>query len=47
LKSTKHIFTSQLNAFGSNELLALKLINFEDVYLTNVIHFYVIKITNA
>jgi hypothetical protein len=47
LKSTKHIFTTQLSAFGSNVLLALKLINFEDVSLTNVIHFYVIKNTNA
>ncbi len=36
-------FTTHLNIFGSNVFLALKLINFEDVHLTKVIHFYVGK----
>jgi hypothetical protein len=41
LKSTKQILITQLSAFGSNVLLTLKIINFEDVSLTNAIHFFV------
>jgi hypothetical protein len=37
------IFVTHLNAFGSNMLLALKIMNFEDALLTKVIHFYMKK----
>ncbi len=43
LKKLKIKFTTHLSIFGSNLFLALKLINFEDVNLTKVIHFYVGK----
>jgi hypothetical protein len=42
-KKLKIKFTTHLSIFGSNLFLALKLINFEDVHLTKVIHFYVGK----
>jgi hypothetical protein len=35
------------NIFGFNVLLALKIMNFENVTLTKIIHFYVIKNMNA
>ncbi len=35
------------NTFGFNVLLALKIMNFENVTLTKIIHFYVIKNMNA
>jgi hypothetical protein len=39
----KSLFTTHLNLF----LAKLKLKNFEDVTLTKVIHFYVVKSMNA
>jgi hypothetical protein len=36
-------FTTHMNTFDSNMFLALKIMNFEDVVLTKIIHFYVIK----
>jgi hypothetical protein len=36
----KSIFTTHLNTYGSNMLLAFKIMNFEDVYLRKIIHFY-------
>jgi hypothetical protein len=39
----KFIFTTHLNTFGANMFSALKIMNFEDVVLTKVIHVYVIK----
>jgi hypothetical protein len=43
----KFTFTTHFCAFGSNVFLALEIINFEDVFLTKVIHFYVIKKLDA
>jgi hypothetical protein len=36
-----------LSTFGSNVLLTLKIMDFENVALTKVIHIYVIKDMNA
>jgi hypothetical protein len=36
-----------LNAFDSNVFSALKIMNFEDMYLTKVIHFYLTKYIDA
>jgi hypothetical protein len=43
----KFIFTTHLNAFGTNVFSALKIMNFEDMYLTKVIHFYLTKYIDA
>jgi hypothetical protein len=43
----KSIFTTHLNTFGSNMFLAFKIMNFEDVYLKKVIHFYGIESNGA
>ncbi len=43
IEKLKIKFTTYLSIFGSNMFLALKLINFENVHLTKVIHFYVGK----
>jgi hypothetical protein len=34
-----HFYNTHLNAFGSYMLLALKIMNFENVFSTKVIHF--------
>jgi hypothetical protein len=47
LNLAKFIFTTHLNAFGSNVFSALKIMNFEDVYLTKDIHFYLTKYIDA
>jgi hypothetical protein len=49
LKFVKFKFTLStcLNTFGSNIFLVQKIVNFEDVTLTKIIHFYVIKNINA
>jgi hypothetical protein len=44
---TKIVFITNLNTFGSNMLLTLKIIDFENVALTKVVHIYVIKGINA
>jgi hypothetical protein len=41
------IFVTNLNTFGSNVLLTLKTMDFENVALTKVVHIYVIKGMNA
>jgi hypothetical protein len=41
------IFITHLNAFGSNMLLGLIIMNFEDALLIQVIHFYMTKIMDA
>ncbi len=39
----KIIFITNLNTFGSDMLLTLKIIDFENVALTKFVHIYVIK----
>jgi hypothetical protein len=43
----KKKFIAHLNIFGSNVLLTLKIMDFENVVLTKVVHIYVIKGMNA
>jgi hypothetical protein len=47
LELMKIIFITNLNTFGSNMFLTLKIMNFENVALTKVVHIYVIKGMNA
>jgi hypothetical protein len=47
LELMKVVFITQLNTFGSNVLLNLKFMDFENVTLTKVVHIYVIKGMNA
>jgi hypothetical protein len=39
----KIIFISRLNTFGSKMFLTFKIMDFENVALTKVVHIYVIK----
>jgi hypothetical protein len=41
------VFMTHLSTFGSNFLLTLKIIDFENVALTKVVYIYVIKGMNA
>jgi hypothetical protein len=41
------IFITHLSTFGSNVILTLKIIDFENVHLIKVVHIYVIKGMNA
>jgi hypothetical protein len=41
------IFITHLNTFGSKMLLTLKIMDFENVVLTKVIHIYVMEGMNA
>ncbi len=41
------MFTTHFGTFDSNLLLALKIMNFEDVSLTKTNHFYVVKSMDA
>ncbi len=43
----KTIFKTHLNTFDSKMFLTLKIMDFENVLLTKVIHIYVIKGINA
>jgi hypothetical protein len=43
LRLTKNLFVTHIYTFGSNMLLALEIINFDDVSLTKVVHFYMVK----
>jgi hypothetical protein len=43
----KIVSITHLKTFGSKVLLILKIMNFENVALTKVIHIYVIKGMNA
>jgi hypothetical protein len=40
-------FITQLSTFGSKMLLNLKVMHFENVVLTKVVHIYMIKDMNA
>jgi hypothetical protein len=46
-KLKKIIFTTNLNTFGFKMFLTLKIMDFENVPLTKVVHVYVIKGMNA
>jgi hypothetical protein len=41
------VFITHLSTFGSKVLLTLKIIDFENVALTKIVHIYVIKDMNA
>jgi len=43
----KIVFITNLNTFSSKVFLTLKIMNFENVPLTKVVHAYVIKGLNA
>jgi hypothetical protein len=43
----KFFLMIDLNTFGSKGLLTLKIMNFENVFLTKVVHVYVIEGMNA
>jgi hypothetical protein len=43
----KKKFINDLNTFGSKMLLTLKIMNFENVPLTKVVHVYMIEGMNA
>jgi hypothetical protein len=47
LEVIKFIFIFDLNTFGSNVLLTMKIMDFENVALTKTIHIYMIKGLNA
>jgi hypothetical protein len=44
---SKIVFITHLNTFCSKVLLTLKIMDFENVVLTKVVHIYVIKGMNA
>jgi hypothetical protein len=43
----KIVFVTHLNSFGSKVFLTLKIMGFESVALTKVVHVYVIEGMNA
>jgi hypothetical protein len=43
----KNVFVIDLKAFGSNMFLTLKIMNFENVALTKIVHVYVLKDMSA
>jgi hypothetical protein len=43
----KIVYTTKLSTFGLIVLLTLKIMDFENVALTKVVHIYVIEGTNA
>jgi len=47
LERMKIIFITYLNIFGSKVILTLKIMDFENVALTKVVHIYVIEGMNA
>ncbi len=47
LELMKIVFITHLNIFGSKVLLTLKIMDFENVFLTKIVHIYVIKAMNA
>jgi hypothetical protein len=47
LELMKIVFITNLNTFGSKVLLTLKIMDFENVTLTKVVHIYVIMGMNA
>jgi hypothetical protein len=47
LELMKFVFITHLNTFGSKMFLTLKIMDFENVALTKVVHIYVIEGMNA
>ncbi len=47
LELMKIVYTTKLSTFGLIVLLTLKIMDFENVALTKVVHIYVIEGTNA
>jgi hypothetical protein len=47
LKLMKFVFIPHLSTFGSKMFLTLKIMDFENVILTKVVHIYVIEGMNA
>jgi len=47
LQLMKFVFITHLNTFGSKVFSTLKIMDFENVPLTKVVHIYVIKGMNA
>jgi hypothetical protein len=47
LELMKNVFITHLSTFGSKVILTLKIMDFENVALTKVVHIYVIEGTNA
>jgi hypothetical protein len=47
LEMMKIIFITHLNTFGSKVLLTMKIMDFDSVLLTKVVHIYVIEGMNA
>jgi len=43
LELIKIVFITNLNTFGSKVFLTLKIMDFENVFLTKVVHVYVIE----
>jgi hypothetical protein len=43
LRLIKNLFVTHIYTFGSNVLLAFQITNFDDVSLTKVGHFYMVK----
>jgi len=43
----KFFYVTNFNTFGSNMLLTLKIMDFENVTLTKVVHIYVIEGMNS
>jgi hypothetical protein len=43
----KIVFITNLGTFGSKVLLTLKIMDFENIPLTKLVHYYVIKDMNA
>jgi hypothetical protein len=47
LELMKIVFITDLSTFDSNVFLTLKIMDFENVALTKVVHIYVIEVMNA
>ncbi len=47
LRLMKFFFITDLSTFGSKVLLTLKIMDFENVFLTKVVHVYLIEGMNA
>ncbi len=47
LEQMKIVFITDLSTFDSNVFLNLKIMDFENVILTKIVHIYVIEVMNA
>jgi hypothetical protein len=43
----KVVFINYVNTFGSKMFLIIKIMDFENVFSTKIVHVYIIKGTNA